>query len=48
MLDCGKEFAMTWFEAEQIYRYVIHLENALEEWALSRYQMQSVQARAAS
>lgn len=35
---------MTWFEAEQIYRYVIHLENALEEWALSRYQMQSVQA----
>lgn len=35
---------MTWFETEQIYHYVNRLENALEEWALSRYQMQAVLA----
>jgi len=35
---------MTWFETEQIYRYISRLEEALEEWTLSRCQMQSVQA----
>ena len=35
---------MTWFETEQIYDFLSRLENALEEWALSRYQMQSAQA----
>ncbi|MBL7214646.1 MAG: hypothetical protein ISS71_03095 [Phycisphaerae bacterium] len=34
---------MTWFEAEQIYHYISQLETALEEWALSRYQMQTEQ-----
>lgn len=35
---------MTFFEAEQICSYISHLEDALEEWALNRGQMQSVRA----
>ena len=30
---------MTWFEAQQAYDYVTHVETALEEWALTRYKM---------
>ena len=35
---------MTWFEVEQIYGYIDRLEAALENWTLSRQQMQSVNA----
>ncbi len=38
---------MTWFEVEQIYGYLQRLESALEEWTLSRPQMQSVKAELA-
>lgn len=32
---------MTWFETEQLYNYIDRLETALDEWRLSRFQMQS-------
>ena len=35
---------MTWFETEQIYHYLSHLESRLDEWALSRLQMQAEKA----
>ena len=35
---------MTWFEAQQVYDYVTHVETALEEWALPRYKMLSEEA----
>ena len=35
---------MTWFETEQICRYLTGLETALDEWTLSRHQMQSIKA----
>ncbi|MBN1980071.1 MAG: hypothetical protein JW795_00960 [Chitinivibrionales bacterium] len=35
---------MTWFEVEQLYGYIDRLETALENWTLSRSQMQSVKA----
>ena len=36
---------MTWFEAEQLYHYLLRLESALDNWTLSRIQMQSEKAR---
>ena len=38
---------MTWFEVEQMYGYIARLEAALEDWRLSRSQMQSVKAELA-
>ena len=30
---------MTWFEAQQIHGYLSHLEEQLEEWALTKNKM---------
>jgi hypothetical protein len=35
---------MTWFEAEQIFSYLNQLEARLDDWGLSRLQMQTEKA----
>ena len=36
---------MTWFETQQAYDYVTHVEAAMEEWALTRQKMQVEKAQ---
>lgn len=36
---------MTWFEAQEVYEYVTNLEEALQEWALSKCMMASEQVQ---
>lgn len=38
---------MTWFEAEQVFRYLNQLEAKLDEWGLNRFQMQLEKAELA-